>query len=278
MKLRTHSESDSAGLFSQDSMLWRVNREGLTALAGPRALLMELAHPLIAAGVARHSNFRRDGLGRLYRTLRAANDLTFGDVGAAGHAARHIYRCHVQVAGTLQERVGSLPEGTSYYADDPRLKFWVLATLIDSTLRVYDMFIRPLAADEKESYYRDSQVLARLLGIDASVVPATFHDFGEYMETMLAGDLLTVSDSARQIVRALFAPPLLGGMARAGSFPGIGLLPESIRKGYGFRWGERRQKLLLRLAGISRRLRPITPSVFCVNGRALLAEYGFRTP
>src|SRR5881628_1191039 len=155
MKLPTHSEADSAGLFSPDSMLWRVNREGLAGLAGPRALMMELAHPLIAAGVDRHSNFKRDGLGRLYRTLRAANDLTFGDVSAARHAARHIQRCHVQVAGTLQERVGSLPEGTSYYADDPHLKFWVLATLIDSTLLVHDMFIRPLAEDEKEAYYRD---------------------------------------------------------------------------------------------------------------------------
>src|SRR5881409_3890109 len=96
------------------------------------------------------------------------------------------------------------------------------------------------------------------------------------METMLAGNLLTVSDSARQIVRALFSPPLLGGLARAASFPGIGLLPESIREGYGFRWGRRREELLLRLAAVSRRLRPITPSVFCVNGRALLAEYGFR--
>src|SRR5207247_10557448 len=111
-----------------------------------------------------------------------------------------------------------------YYADDPHLKFWVLATLIDSTLLVYDMFVRPLAADEKEAYYRDIQVLAGLLGIDASVVPPTLHDFGRYMETMLAGDLLTVSDAARQIVVALFAPPLLGGLARAASFPGIGLL------------------------------------------------------
>jgi uncharacterized protein (DUF2236 family) len=240
--------------------------------------MMELAHPLVAAGIARHSNFRRDGFGRLYRTLRAANDLTFGDVRAARQAARHIQRCHAPVAGRLQERVGSLPEGTSYYADDPHLKFWVLATLIDSTLLVYGMFIRPLATDEKEAYYRDSQVLARLLGINASVIPPTFHDFGGYMHRMLAGDSLTVNDSARQIVRALFAPPLLGGLARAASFAGIGLLPESIRAGYGFRWGEKREKLLQRLAAVSRRVRPITPSLFCVNGRALLAEYGFRSP
>ena len=136
-------------------MLWRVNRESLTALAGSRALMMELAHPLIAAAVARHSNFRRDPLGRLYRTLRAANDLTFGDAAAARRAAHQIHRCHLRVEGMLSNGVGPLAEGTYYCANDPHLKLWVLATLIDSTLRVYNVFIRSLSPDETEGYYRD---------------------------------------------------------------------------------------------------------------------------
>ncbi len=262
----------SARLFSPDSVLWRVNRESVTGLAGARALMLELAHPLIAAGVAHHSEFRHDPFGRLYRTLRAANDIVFGTQGTANRAAVHIRRCHQRVQGALEDGVGSLPPGSRYNANDPELKLWVLATLVDSILLVYDLFVRPLSLEERRAYYRDSRPLASVFDIPADLMPDSYDSFAAYVDAMISSDVLVVGDTARQVVKAIFAPPLAGRLARALSFAGIGLLPPGIREGYGFAWSDRREKILLGLARFSRRMRRLTPSFFCVNPHALIVE------
>ena len=84
------AESDSDRLFSPASPFWQVNREMLLGLAGMRALLMELAHPLIAAGVAEHSDFRERPFKRLYRTMRLMSCITFGSRKAARLAVQRI--------------------------------------------------------------------------------------------------------------------------------------------------------------------------------------------
>ncbi len=221
--------------------MWRVNRESVTGLAGARALMLELAHPLIAAGVAHHSEFRRDPFGRLYRTLRAANDIVFGTQGTANRAAVHIRRCHRRV-------------------------------LVDSILLVYDLFVRPLSLEERRAYYRDSRLFASVFDIPVDLMPDSYDSFAAYVDAMISGDVLVVGETGRQIAKALFAPPLIGRLARALSFAGIGLLPPRIREGYGFVWSDRREKVLHGLARFSRRMRRLTPSLFCVNPRALIVE------
>ena len=104
-EMRALSNNDT--LFVPGTAFWRVNRELLLLnLAGSRALLMELAHPLVAAGVAEYSHFRRHPLARLYRTGRSMADMTFGTVQSALQAARHINNCHRRVRGVLQEGTG----------------------------------------------------------------------------------------------------------------------------------------------------------------------------
>src|SRR5688500_14670677 len=115
--------------FSPDSIFWRVNREGLMVLSGPRALLLELAHPLVAAGVAEHSDFRRNPWGRLFRTVGVMTALNFKPYRQARSAAQHTRKCHTRVQGRLTEDVGPYLAGTPYRADDPFLQLWVLATL-----------------------------------------------------------------------------------------------------------------------------------------------------
>ena len=70
-------------LFGPGSMMWTVNRESVLLLGGRAALLMQLAHPLVAAGVADHSDFRSDSLRRLRRTLDSMLSIIFGDVETA---------------------------------------------------------------------------------------------------------------------------------------------------------------------------------------------------
>ena len=71
------------GLFGPDSLTWRVNREGALLLGGGRALLLQVAHPLVAAGVSQHSNYREDPFGRLYRTLDTVTTIVFGSASDA---------------------------------------------------------------------------------------------------------------------------------------------------------------------------------------------------
>lgn len=262
----------SRGLFSPEDCFWRVNRELLVNLAGSRALMMELAHPLVAAGVADHSNFRRRPFGRLYRTARAMTDITFGTTNAAHHAARHINHCHKRVRGILAKDAAPFPGGTQYHANEPALKLWVLATLIDSIPLVYDLFVRPLSLVEREGYYQDSRLLAPLLGIPGDMMPATYAGFTSYMEEMLNSEVLTVGDTARELVRALFAGPVIGSVTLAASIVGIGLLPERLRRAYNFPWDDRRDRVLRGVAGLSRRIRPLVPSVICISPRAWIAE------
>jgi len=109
------------GLFGPDSLTWRVNREQALLLGGGRALLLQLAHPLVAAGVADHSDFRSDPLRRLRRTLDATLAMIFGTTAEAEAAAAGVRAVHERVTGTLRTRVGRFDAGTPYRAEDPAL-------------------------------------------------------------------------------------------------------------------------------------------------------------
>jgi uncharacterized protein (DUF2236 family) len=234
---------------------------------------MELAHPLIAAGVANHSDFRKRPFKRLYRTMRLMSCITFGSRETARRAAQRIGQCHSTVQGELRQPAGCHPSGCPYSANDPQLKLWVLATLIDSSLCLYELFVRPLSTKEKESYYQDSRRMGLLLGIASVRMPEDYCGFSSYLQMMLSGRTLAVSAPARAVAAALLAGPLRGRMVRAVSFVSIGLLPKDLRAAYGLPWNEACQKQLLKLAAICRRLRPRLPDLLCVNPQAWLAEF-----
>ncbi len=263
----------SQPLFSPSSVFWRVNREFASGLGGPRAVLMQIAHPLIAAGVADHSRFREHRLARLYRTSLAATAITFGSRDFALRAIRSINRRHREVHGALQSRVGVFSPGTPYDANDPELKLWVLGTIMDSTLLVYDLFVSPLSNTEREEYYRGIVALARLFGIPDHLVPDTYHDFQSYLNSMLESDVITVGASAREIADALFSPSVAGTLLYLGSAVGIGLLPERLQHEFGLRWSLRREVWLRRMAGLSRRTRQHVPSILCSSPIATVSEW-----
>lgn len=264
MKLRL-SDNRFMGkpLFSPSSVFWRVNRELASGLAAPRAVLMQLAHPLIAAGVAEHSHFQEHRFARLYRTSMAAAAITFGSREFALRIVRSINEKHERVHGLLQRPAGIFPAGTPYDANDPELKAWVLSTITDSTLLVYDTFVSPLSHQACEEYYQDSLTAAKLFAIPERVMPPTYTDLRVYMRRMLEGEAIVVSDTAREIARALFAPSMEGTLLFLGSAIGIGLLPERLRREFGFRWNPWRQMWLRRFGDVSRLVRGHVPSILC---------------
>src|SRR4029077_8097333 len=115
------------GLYGPGSEAWRLNREAMLLLgAGPRALLLQIAHPAVAAGVNDHSDFRADPWRRLAGTLRSYLTIVYGSTAAA--------RAEIRRLNTLHRGI----TGPGYAARDPELALWVHATLVDSTMAVAD--------------------------------------------------------------------------------------------------------------------------------------------
>ncbi len=254
------------------SVYWRVARENLVALgAGPRAVLLEVAHPLVAAGVAGHSRFTRDPVGRLWRTLTSAMHVTFGSPRQRAAGNRHMAQCHRTVHGTLTRAVGRYPAGTRYDARDPALRVWVWATLVDSLWVAQDALVRPLTFAELTQFYAGGRQHGLQLGLPERLVPPDWWAFREYVDGIMS-EQLAVGPDAQAIVTALFNAPLTGRLIRALSFPSLGLLPAEWRAAYGIAWGAseqaRHQRLVQRLC----RLRRLTPKVLAISPAALWRE------
>jgi uncharacterized protein (DUF2236 family) len=241
------------GLFGPESVTWRVNRERVMLLGGGCALLLQLAHPLVAAGVADHSSFKADPLQRLNRTLNATLAMIFGTHAEAERAAAQIRAVHGRVRGTLAEKTGAFEAGTSYDAADPELLLWVQATLVDTSMRAFELFVGPFVGDERARYYDETKVTARLLGIPDEVLPATYEAFARYYDETLRDADIAVGRVGHDLADHVLRPrlPLVPrpALAWASAFT-IGLLPTTARHKYGYRWTAARERSFRRRVGI----------------------------
>jgi uncharacterized protein (DUF2236 family) len=227
-----------AGYFDDSSMLRRVHRERALALAGPRALLMQAAHPLAVSGLLAHSSAVDDPYERLARTADVMGTIGFGERADADRVTRTVRAMHRRVSGKLREPVGPYPAGTAYRADDPELLLWVLFTLVDSGLVVYRTYVGSLSREEEAAYWEDYRVVGRLFGLRLREMPRTLADLDDYRHSMLEGDRLYVTDWARERARAIVLDPPVPWMAQplveTVTFITIALLPDRIRDEYGF--------------------------------------------
>jgi uncharacterized protein (DUF2236 family) len=248
-----------AGLFGPDSLTWRVNREGALLLGGGRALLLQVAHPLVAAGVAEHSNYRADPFGRLYRTLDTVTSIVFGSTAEATEAAERLHRVHTRVRGEAED-------GTSYVATDPSLIMWVHATLVDTSLLVYEKYIGPLTLAERERYYEEQKLLGEQYGVAVEDQPASYADFSDYFDEMVHGGTLQVTDALRDVAAATMRPrlpvPVVGWPAvEYFSLVTTALLPAWLREELGLPWSHTRARLNAAQRNVIRRLIPVLPSL-----------------
>jgi uncharacterized protein (DUF2236 family) len=259
--------------FSPDSMIWRVDREMVLLAAGGRALLMQLAHPKVAAGVAEHSHFKGDPLGRLYRTMSTMWSVGFDETALARAALKRVRNVHRRVQGTVPA-AEPLAAGTPYDAVDIELLLWVHATLIDSALFAYDTFVRPLAAEEKSRYYHDSKKLAYLFEIPETLVPRSLADFNGYMERMLVGGEIAVGPAALALAEEILYPSpwILKPASPLFRLITAGSLPERLRDAYGLTWSEPKEKTLCLITKWIRRLLPLVPSPLRIVPNARAAE------
>lgn len=185
------------GLFGPDSVAWRVHADASMLVGGLRALLYQTTHPAAMAGVADHSDYRRDPLGRLQRTGAYIGVTTYAGTAEARRMVETVRAIHDRVEGTT-------PDGRPYRANDPHLPGWVHATEVDSFLRAYQRYGgAPLEPAEADRYVAEMAVVGELLGVVEAPT-----DRASLVETLGAyHDELAVGDQARDAVRFLLRPP-----------------------------------------------------------------------
>jgi uncharacterized protein (DUF2236 family) len=244
----------------------RINAERLVLLGWGRAILMQLAHPLVAAGVDEHSTFREhswSAASRLHHTVRAMLALTFGGAAAHERAIQGILTIHRRVNGTLKTAVGRFPAGTRYSAEDPELVLWVHATLLESLPLVYDMLVEPLHQAERDAYCEESAPVAVALGARGEDVPRRWTDVAAYLAHQYSSGAIEVGAQARALADAVLSPPFARVLGPAGGINRlvtIGLLPPQVRAQYGYRWEERDRRAFDRYVRLLRRIRRVTPA------------------
>lgn len=242
-----------------------INRERLALLGWGRAIAMQFAHPLIAAGVSEHSTFSHSRLARLRRlhgTVQAMLSITFGGEAGARATAARINAIHDRVHGVLPQAAGRFPAGTPYSAHDPALLQWVLATLLDSMPRAYMRFIGPLSIAEQDRYCREAAFLGRLLGIPDAMLPQQMADVQAIVRSHIDDGTLVVTPAARQLIHDVLYPPFhlaYWPAARVTRLATIGLLDPALRAQYDFTWTARDARALDRWTRGVHRLRAIAP-------------------
>jgi uncharacterized protein (DUF2236 family) len=249
------------GLFGPESVTWRVNREGVLLLGGGAAIIMQVAHPLVGAGVAEHSNYREDPWGRLYRTLDLTTSMVFGSTQKANAASDRLREVHARVRGVTKRDEGGYPAGSKYFANDPELAMWVHATLVETSLQIYTAYVGQLTHAERQTYYEEQKRLGEMFGVPIEKQPETLGAFFEYFDHMVETEL-AVTDALRDVVDATMRPDLpfvARPVVEAMNLVTVSLLPQKLRNDLGLDWGPNRQRLVGASRALIRRTLPVLP-------------------
>ncbi|MBA3654321.1 MAG: DUF2236 domain-containing protein, partial [Actinobacteria bacterium] len=213
--------------FPRGSVIRRVSDEPAVLFGAGRALLLQLAHPHVAQGVADHSDFQHNPFKRLQGTLEATYAMVFGTTELAEGVGRRIRWVHDHVVGP------------TYRANDPENLMWVHATLFDTALYCYERLVAPLSPADRETYYQEMTRVAEGFGCPRHAQPADLAAFEAYFAGQVA--ILDVTDVGRSLAADIVAPslpfklhvpltPALSFHRRAA----IGLTPARLREQFGF--------------------------------------------
>lgn len=219
--------------------------DGVLIAGGARAILLQVADPVVAAGVARHSDFAHRPVERLRNTLTFAYAVVLGTPEDAEKVTANVARRHAPVNR----------------ASDEQLQLWVAATLYDTAVRVHERVFGATTDALADELYAEYARLGTSLAMPQKLWPASRAAFDTYFERRMTE--LTVTDDARQIAHDLFAPVTAPTWLRAGlplaRLLTIDLLPASVRDAYEFEWTSRQQRRANRAWRVIRFLARITP-------------------
>jgi uncharacterized protein (DUF2236 family) len=250
-----------SGLFGPRSITWQVNRESAIFLGAGRALLLQLAHPWVAAAVEQHSDTFANPIGRFHRTFSTVFTMVFGTLDQSLAAARHLHRRHAAIEGKFNSAAGPFPVGSPYCANEVSALRWVHATLWETAPMAYALVLPPLARDQRERYYAEGRLFAALFGIPTQYLPPDWAAFSAYIDAMTRSSTLTVTEVARVMAHRLLSgadtwlpvPPGYKALTAA-------LLPPRLRDGFALRYGKAERDAAQQFIARARRIYPFLPS------------------
>ncbi|WP_319452429.1 MULTISPECIES: oxygenase MpaB family protein [unclassified Mycobacterium] len=220
------------GLLGPDSISWEINADlASVSQAGLPAIVLEILHPSVVAGVQDMSNYRQDPFQRARATLGYVLTTTFGNTAAATALIEHVKHVHSYVNGTR-------PDGVAYRALDPELITWVHTCIPWMILRTFEHTNRALSLEEQDRYLTEQALIGRMGGGDS--VPATAAELDEYVADMRPK--LSVNAQTRDFVDFLLTSPFFPDLPdaldrrlhRFAVFAGMSRAPHWARELVGF--------------------------------------------
>lgn len=246
-------------VFEKTSAIWRVNCHACGLIYGPAAAILQVAHPRIAQGVADHSDFRNDALGRLQRTLSSVNRIAFGTLAEARAMQTKLAHIHGTVRGSTSD---GMPGPKNYSAFEPDLLLWVLATLIDASVQGYQAIWGPLPLDQRNLFYADMRKFGTYFGLSADFGPTNWEEFETYFQSELMREDMAAHPLCTEVAQGVVYPQVPEAarlLGLASNFIPIETLPTHIRTRLDLRstsWTKFRWKFFQKLAPIAFRILP----------------------
>jgi uncharacterized protein (DUF2236 family) len=242
------------GRFGPASVVWRVHRERALLLSAPAVVLMQLAHPLVAAAIAEHTNRDRSVVERAGATIGLNLAVIFGDRDQAERAALHVRDLHTAIRGQLHAAVGTFPAGSSYRADDPGLLRWGHATIAWTAIEAYERFVGALGSADRDRYVAEMRPFGQAFGADEASLPSTWDELRAYVSDVL-DTALAIGEEGRREAREVLWPRGTFGERASGPVQRVltaGLLPDTVRPGFALPWSTGRRAAFSSVAAITR--------------------------
>ncbi|MCE7006180.1 DUF2236 domain-containing protein [Kibdelosporangium philippinense] len=264
-------------MLGPDSEAWHNVLDWRLLLGSGRALLLQVAHPTVGAGVAQYSDFQKRPWQRLQRTVDSLMIMTYGQ-GRTVAEAKRLRELHKDFTGIDHH-------GHRYSALNPEAYWWVHATLFEGTLDAHATFATPLPRPKQERLYEEWRELGEVLGLKARQMPAGLDGFFEYFDGMVA-NCLEDNETVRKVLAALgdrhpHRPPgwpepvwrMVGPVASDAIMTAtVGTLPVPLRERLGLKWTRGGARNLRALTAAVKMGMPLLPDKVRYHPMALVAK------
>ncbi len=248
------------------SVVWNYSGDIRLMGGSAYALLLQVSHPTVGAGVSEHSDFKSDPWGRLFRTLDYAYSMSYGGPQIASEVGRRVRQMHRGIKGIK-------PNGERYHALEPEAYAWVHATLADGVVRGHRLLGREMSRSQVDEFWHDWRKVGRLVGVRSRDLPETWPEFEDYFDRMV-DERLERTEAVVDVVESLDDParppvPFLGERGwKVARYPAIrstalitaGLLPAVLRDRFGIPWSRGRERRFAAVAATSRAATPLMPA------------------
>lgn len=221
-------------------------------LLGPQILVLQVAHPVVGAGVLEHSNYQEEPWRRLVRTMVSLTRVAYDDRVKADAEVTRLRDLHRSIKG-VDDR------GRRYHALNPEAYAWVHATLVRGTTQAQELFHNGIPEHELAEFYAQMREVGLVLGLRDHQLPPDIAAFDAYYDAMVR-DRLEDNQAVRDVlvsirhpvrpkqVPALVWSPIAAFMGDRAYLVTVGMLPDVLRERLGLSWSDQQERRLRRFA------------------------------